>query len=44
VWRIEDRVKWLRLAADIFDVGYKAGDGELGEISIVAVKQVAADR
>jgi hypothetical protein len=39
LWRIEDRVKWLRLAADIFDVGYKAGDGEPGEISIVAVKQ-----
>ena len=42
IWPLEDRVKWLRLAAGIFDVGYKAVDGEHGEISIVAVKQVAA--
>ena len=44
IWRLEDRVKWLRLAADIFDLDYKASDDEPGEISIVAVKQVAANR
>ena len=41
IWSIEDRVKWLRLAQGIFDVGYKTGDGEQGEISIVAVKQLS---
>lgn len=41
VWPIEDRVKWLRLAAGIFDLGYKSNDGEPGEISIVAVKEAA---
>ena len=41
VWRLEDRVKWLRLAADIFDLGYKASEGEPGEVSIVAIKPVA---
>jgi hypothetical protein len=40
IWRLEDRAKWLRLAADIFEVGYKS-DGVAGEISIVAVRQVA---
>jgi hypothetical protein len=39
-WRHEDRVNWLRLAADIFEVGYKSG-GASAEISIVAVRQVA---
>jgi hypothetical protein len=42
IWRLDDRVKWLRLAADIFEVGYKTGDSAPGEISIVAVNQVAA--
>ena len=36
IWSIEDRVKWLRLADGIFDIGYKTEDGEQGEISIVA--------
>lgn len=40
IWRLEDRVKWLRLATDIFDLGYKASQDEPGEISIVAIKQV----
>ena len=40
IWSIEDRVKWFRLAEGIFDIGYKTRDGEQGEISIVAVKQV----
>ena len=43
IWRVEDRVKWLRLAADIFDLGYKANDGQSVEISIVALKQVPAN-
>jgi hypothetical protein len=42
VWSIEDRAKWLRLAAGIFDLGYKSVDGEYDDISIVPVKQVAA--
>ena len=41
IWCIEDRVKWLRLAEGIFDIGYKTADAEQGEISIVAVKQVS---
>jgi hypothetical protein len=41
IWPLDDRVKWLRTAAGIFDLVYKAGDGERGEISIV--KQVADD-
>ena len=41
IWSIEDRVKWLRLAEGIFNIGYKTGDGEQGEISIVAVKQIS---
>ena len=40
IWSIEERVKWLRLAEGIFDIGYKTGDGEQGEISIVAVRQL----
>ena len=38
IWPLDDRAKWLRLAADIFDLGYKAGDGEHKSISIVVVK------
>src|ERR671919_3117593 len=34
IWPVDDRAKWLRLAAGIFDLGYKAGDGEHREISI----------
>ena len=37
--------KWLRLAAGIFDLGYKADNGEhREEISIAVVKQEAANR
>ena len=43
IWRVEDHVKWLRLAADIFDLGYKANDGQSVEISIVALKQAPAN-
>jgi hypothetical protein len=38
IWPLEDRVKWLRLAAGIFDLGYKAGDGERREIDVAAVE------
>jgi len=34
IWPLDDRAKWLRLAAGIFDLGYKADDGEHREISI----------
>jgi hypothetical protein len=44
IWPLEERAKWLRLAAGIFDLGYKAGDGEQKEISISVVKQEAANR
>ena len=40
IWPIEERVKWLRLAEGIFDIGYKTADREQGEISIVAVREV----
>ena len=38
IWPLDDRAKWLRLAAGIFDLGYKAGDGEHKTISIVVAK------
>jgi hypothetical protein len=45
IWSLDDRAKWLRLAAGIFDLGYKACDGEQrAEISIAVVKQEAANR
>jgi hypothetical protein len=43
VWPLDDRARWLRLAAAIFDVGYKAGD-EHGEIGIACVTQDAASQ
>jgi hypothetical protein len=39
IWPLQERAKWLRLAAGIFDLGYKASDGEQREISISLVKQ-----
>ena len=45
IWPLEDRAKWLRLAAGIFDLGYKERDGAHSqEISIAVVKQEAANR
>jgi hypothetical protein len=41
VWPLRERAKWLRLAAGIFDLGYKASDAEQREISISVVKQEA---
>ena len=44
VWPLDDRARWLRLAAAIFDVGYKAGEGQHGEIGIACVKQDATSQ
>jgi hypothetical protein len=44
VWPLQERAKWLRLAAGIFDLGYKAGDGEHSEITVMVVKQEVASR
>lgn len=41
VWPLDDRAKWLRLAAGIFDLGYKVGDGEDRQLSIAVVKPEA---
>jgi hypothetical protein len=38
-WTLDDRAKWFRLAAGIFDLGYKAGEGKDQEISIAFVAQ-----
>jgi hypothetical protein len=43
IWSLDDRAKWLRTAAGIFDLVYKAGDGEHREISIAFVSQGAAN-
>jgi hypothetical protein len=41
IWSLDDRVKWLRTAASIFDLVYKAADGEVREISVAFAKQEA---
>ena len=41
VWPLDDRAKWLRLAAGIFDLGYKVDDGEGRQIRIAVVKPEA---
>jgi hypothetical protein len=38
-WPLYDRVKWLRLAAGIFDLGYQPADAERGEISIAIMQE-----
>jgi hypothetical protein len=43
IWSLDDRAKWLRTAASIFGLVYKANDGEHREISIGFVKQEAAN-
>jgi hypothetical protein len=40
-WPLHDRAKWLRLAAGIFDLGYKTDDAEHAEISISVVQDEA---
>ena len=39
VWSLDDRAKWLRTAASIFDLVYRTVDGERGEISIASAKE-----
>ena len=34
LWSLEDRAKWLRTAALVFDLVYKGSDGERREISV----------
>jgi hypothetical protein len=41
-WSMEDRVKWLRAAANIFVLIYKAHDGENRELKIVLDKDETA--
>ena len=41
IWPLQERAKWLRLAAGIFDLGYKPGDGERAEISIAVIKEAS---
>ena len=36
-WSLDDRAKWFRLAAGIFDLGYKTGNVKDREISIALV-------
>ena len=49
-WSVDDRAKWFRLAAGIFDLGYKPGDVKHREINIALVahepakKEVAAPK
>jgi hypothetical protein len=38
IWSLDDRAKWLRTAAAIFALVYKASDGEPREIGVVFVK------
>ena len=38
IWPLDERAKWLRTAASIFDLVYQAGDGELREISVAFAK------
>jgi hypothetical protein len=37
IWPFDDRAKWLRLAAGMFDLGYKASHGENKKIRITVV-------
>ena len=38
-WSFDDRAKWLRTAASIFDLVYSAGDDEQREIKVAIVEQ-----
>jgi hypothetical protein len=41
IWSLDDRAKWLRTAASIFDLVYTVGDGERRQLSIAFVRQDA---
>jgi hypothetical protein len=38
LWSLEDRAKWLRTAASIFSLVYKADDHERREISVLLIE------
>jgi hypothetical protein len=40
-WSLDDRAKWLRTAASIFDLVYTVGDGERRQLSVAFVRQDA---
>jgi hypothetical protein len=39
LWSLDDRAKWLRTAASVFDLVYQAGDGDDREIRIALARQ-----
>jgi hypothetical protein len=43
-WPLDDRAKWLQAAASIFGLVYRSSDDERREISIMLVRDQAADR
>ncbi len=43
IWSLDDRAKWLRTAASIFGLVYKASDGDHREIGVVLLKQDAGN-
>ena len=38
IWSLNDRVKWLKTAANIFGLIYKCGEGEDKEVKLVLAK------
>jgi hypothetical protein len=43
IWSLDERAQWLRTAASIFGLVYKASDGERGEIGVVLTEREATD-
>ena len=43
VWPLDDRAKWLRTAASVFDLVYKADAGDDREIAVELPKQAIED-
>ena len=39
IWSLDDRAKWLRTAASVFDLIYQSADGEYREINVSFAKQ-----
>jgi hypothetical protein len=39
IWTLDDRAKWLRTAASIFGLVYKASEDEQREVGVVLIKQ-----
>jgi hypothetical protein len=44
IWSLDDRAKWLRTAASIFDLVYKVGDGERRQLIVAFARQDAEPR